>query len=96
VTTDFGSRNERWLRERWPAIRARGFTRFVLVRGLLTWGGIMAFAVAVLVSLKLGVNHPLLPLLLVIAVPLCAVGGLVWGALTWWINERLFQSLTSE
>ena len=90
------SRNERWLRERWPAIRARGGARFVLVRGLLTWGGIMAIAMAVMVTLRLGADHPRLPLLLVVDVALCAVGGLLWGALTWWINERLFRSLTSD
>ena len=96
MTTDFGPRNARWIRERWPAIRARGFARFVLVRGALIWGGIMAVAMAVMVTLRLGTDHPRLPLLLGIAVPLCAAGGLLWGALTWWVNERLFRSLTSE
>jgi hypothetical protein len=96
VTSDFAPRTERWLRERWPAIRARGAARFVLVRGLLAWGGIMAAAMAVMVTLRLGVDHPRLPLLLVVAVPVCAAGGVLWGALTWWINERLFRSLTSE
>ena len=89
-------RTERRIRERWPAIRARGFVRFVLVRGLLAYGGIMAVAIAVMVTLTLGASHPRLPILLGIALPLCAAGGLLWGALTWWINERLFRSLTSE
>ena len=96
MSSDFGPRNERWIRERWPAIRARGFARFLLVRGLLTWGGIMAVAMAIMVTLRLGTDHPRLPMLLAIAVPLCAAGGLIWAALTWWINERLFHSLTSE
>jgi hypothetical protein len=96
VSSDLGPRNERWIRERWPAIRAHGLARFLLVRGVLTWGGIMAVAVAIMVTLRLGMDHPRLPLLLVIAVPMCAVGGLIWAALTWWINERLFHSLTSE
>jgi hypothetical protein len=91
-----GQRTESWIRERWPVIRARGFTRFVLVRGLLVYGGAMAMVVAVMVTLTLGTNHPRLPMLLGIAVPLCAIGGLLWGALTWWINERLFRSLTSR
>ena len=91
-----GQRTELWLRERWPAIRARGFARFVLVRGLLTYGGIMALVIAVMVALTLGTNHPRLPMLLGFAIPLCAMGGLLWGVLTWWINERLFRSLTSE
>ena len=96
MNNDFGPRNERWLRERWPAIRARGFARFVLLRGVLTWGGIMAVAMVVMVTLRLGTTHPRLPFLLVLAVPLCVLGGALWAALTWWINERLFRSLTSE
>ncbi|KQY52188.1 hypothetical protein [Lysobacter sp. Root494] len=93
---NFGQRTELWIREQWPAIRARGFARFVLVRGLLTYGGSMAVAIAVMVTLTLGTDHPRLPMLLGIAMPLCAIGGLLWGALTWWVNERLFRSLTSR
>jgi hypothetical protein len=89
-------RTELRIRERWPAIRARGFVRFVLVRGLLAYGGIMAMVVAVMVTLTLGTEHPRLPMLLGLAIPLCAIGGLLWGALTWWVNERLFRSLTSR
>ena len=89
-------RTELRIRERWPAIRARGFARFVLVRGLLAYGGIMAMVVAVMVTLTLGTEHPHLPMLLGLAIPLCAIGGLLWGALTWWVNERLFRSLTSR
>jgi hypothetical protein len=96
VSAEYGSRAERWVRGRWPAIRTRGFARFVLVRGLLTWGGIMAIAMIVMTTLRLGLDHPRLPLLLGIAVPLCAIGGLVWGVLTWWVNERIFLSLTSD
>jgi len=96
VSTHHGSRAERWVRERWPTIRARGFARFLLVRGLLAWGGIMAIAMIVMTTLRLGLDHPRLPLLLGIAVPLCATGGLLWGALTWWVNERIFLSLTSD
>ena len=89
-------RTEQRIRERWPAIRARGFARFVLARGLLAYGGIMAMVVAVMVTLTLGTEHPRLPMLLGLAIPLCAIGGLLWGALTWWVNERLFRSLTSR
>ncbi|QNP40486.1 hypothetical protein [Lysobacter solisilvae (ex Woo and Kim 2020)] len=91
-----GADKQRQLLERWPAIRARGAARFVLVRGVLMWGGLMTAFLAVMVSLQLGLHHPRLPLLLAIAVPLCAIGGAVWGALTWWINERIFRSLTSN
>ena len=91
-----GSRAERWVRERWPAIRARGLARFLLVRGVLTWGGIMAVMVTTMLALSLGIAHPRLPFLLAIALPLCATSGLLWAALTWWINERIYLSLTSN
>lgn len=91
-----GSRAERWVRERWPAIRARGALRFLLVRGVLQWGGLMAAVVTAMLALSLGIAHPRLPLLLAIALPLCAASGLLWAALTWWINERIYLSLTSN
>jgi len=28
-----------------------------------------------------------------VAAGVCAVGGLVWGVLTWTINERIFRTL---
>ena len=92
-----GSREgtERWLRERWPAIRARGLTHFLLVKGLLLWGGIMFVVMGALSAYRLGLHHPRLPLMLGIAAGVCAFGGLVWASLTWWIKERIFRSLNS-
>ena len=87
------SRSERWVRERWPAIRAGGFPRFLLLRGLLYWGGLMFVVMGALSAYRLGLHHPRLPLMLGIAAGLCACGGLVWASLTWWINERIFRSL---
>jgi hypothetical protein len=96
VSVHYGSRAERWVRDRWPAIRSRGFGRFLLLRGLLAWGGVMTIAMAVMVSLRLGLDHPRLPMVLGFTVSLCATAGLLWAALTWWINERIFHSLTSD
>ena len=31
--------------------------------------------------------------LLLVALPLCAIGGLAWGVLTWIFNERIFRAL---
>ncbi|MEO6154939.1 MAG: hypothetical protein ABIP16_04340 [Thermomonas sp.] len=91
--TDYGSRTERWTAKRWPAIRARGMARFVLVRGLLRWGGLM-FALSIAMTwVRFGPSHPRFGLLLVVAAGLSAVGGLVWGLLTWTINERIFRNL---
>ncbi len=66
---------------------------FVLVRGLLFWGGLMfAFSVA-MTWVKFGPQHPRFNLLLGVSAGLCAVGGLAWGLLTWTVNERIFRNL---
>ena len=39
--TDYGPRAERWVAEKWPAIRAGGLWRFVLLKGVAFWGGLM-------------------------------------------------------
>lgn len=93
--TDYGSRAERWVATRWPAIRARGMWHFVLLKGVAFWGGLMfAFMVAMMLH-RFGAAHPRFPLLLAVALPLCAIGGLVWGLLTWYFNERVLRALNS-
>ena len=67
--------------------------RFVLLRGVAFWGGLMLVFMAIVMSVQLGPAHPRLPLVLAVAVPLCAVGGLCWGLLTWTLNERIFRAL---
>ena len=94
--TDHGSRAERWVATRWPAIRARGMWRFVLVKGVAFWGGLMLAFMAIVMTLQLGPSHPRLPLVLAVAVPLCAVGGLAWGLLTWLFNERIFHAIQQQ
>ena len=91
--TDYGSRAERWVAQKWPAIRARGMWRFVLLKGVAFWGGLMFAFMAVMMLVKFGASHPQLPLLMAVALPLCAVGGLCWGLLTWFFNERIFRAL---
>ncbi|RZA18805.1 MAG: hypothetical protein EOP93_10310 [Lysobacteraceae bacterium] len=91
--TDYGARTERWVASKWPAIRARGMWRFVLVRGVAFWGGLMFLAMAAMMAYRFGVAHARFPLLLGIAVPLCAIGGLCWGLLTWFFNERILRAL---
>lgn len=94
--TDYGSRAERWVATRWPAIRARGMWHFVLLRGVAFWGGLMLACMTVLMLIQLGPAHPRLPLVLAVAVPLCAFGGLCWGLLTWIFNERIHRAITDK
>lgn len=91
--TDYGSRAERWVAEKWPAIRAGGMWRFVLVKGVAFWGGLMFPAMLAMTGLRLGFDHPRYPLMLAVALPLCAIGGAVWALLTWYFNERIFRAL---
>ena len=94
--TDYGSRAKRWVSANWPAIHARGMWRFVLLKGVAFWGGLMFLAMLVMTGLRLGFDHPRYPLLAAIALVLCAIGGLFWGLLTWYFNERIFRALQQQ
>ena len=85
-----------WWRKRWPAIRTRGFGRFLLVRGVMGYGGVMFLLITAMVTFQLGTDHPRLPLLIGFAAVLCAMGAAFWAAMTWWLNERFFRSLLSK
>ena len=74
----------------------RPSVRFVLLKGVAFWGGLMFAFMTVLMLLQLGAAHPRLPLVLAIAVPLCAFGGLCWGLLTWIFNERIHRAITDK
>ena len=91
--TEYGSRAERWIATRWPAIRARGMWHFVLLKGVAFWGGLMFAFLMVMMLVKFGARHPNFPLLIAVALPLCAIGGLAWGLLTWFFNERVYRAL---
>lgn len=80
------------LARRWPAIRARGMGRFVLVRGALTWGGLMFAFMAVAMWFNFGLRHPRFGMLMAIAALLCVFGGMIWAAVTWAINERIYRN----
>ena len=94
--TEYGSRAERWVATRWPAIRARGMWHFVLLKGVAFWGGLMFAFLAVMMLVQFGAAHPKFPLLIAVALPLCAIGGLAWGLLTWYFNERVLRALHSS
>ena len=91
--TDHGSRAERWVAGKWPAIRAAGLWRFVLLTGVAVWGGLMFLAMLAMTGLRLGFDHPRYPLMAAIALPLCAIGGVAWALLTWYFNERILRAL---
>jgi hypothetical protein len=74
----------------WQILRRRGFIYFLLVRGVVRWGGFM-FLFTVLMTL-LGVFHrDLFASALLRTASLCVGGGLAWGTLTWCFNEWLYR-----
>jgi hypothetical protein len=82
-----------WLQTRWPAIRAQGRLRFVVVRGGVVFGGGMTLVVYAMLllaerrqGLHLGLVAPLVP-------ALCIPAGLLWGLVTWHWNEFLYRKL---
>ena len=94
--SNYGLRAERWVAEKWPPIHAGGMWRFVLLKGVAFWGGLMFAFMALMMVVQLGIAHPRLPLVIAVAVPLCAIGGLAWGLLTWIFNERIYRALQQQ
>ena len=86
----------RWVSRHWPAIHARGIWHFLLVKGVVLFGGAIFVLMALLMLLQFGLWHPRLPLVLGVAIPLCAIGGLAWAMLTWYFNERVYRALHSN
>ena len=82
-----------WLERRWPDIRAKGQLHFVLVRGLIVWGGLMTLAMYAMLlvaerrqGLELRSAWPLVPVL-------CLPAGAFWALIGWHWNEYLYRKL---
>ena len=74
----------------WEILRRRGLIYFLVVRGVLRWGGFM-FVFTVLMTL-LGIFHrDLFPSTLLRTAFICVMGGLAWGTVTWCSNEWLYR-----
>ncbi len=76
----------------WENLRRRGAVHFVVVRGVLAWGGTMFafFTLApLLFSFPYSIN--LAPMVILKIGAICVVGGLAWGIFTWGINEFLYR-----
>jgi hypothetical protein len=80
-----------WLQRRWPAIRAKGLVHYLLVRGLLLWGGGMTLAMVAMLllaarrqDLRLEAVWPLVPLF-------CLPAGAFWALISWHWNDYLYR-----
>jgi hypothetical protein len=73
----------------WQRLRRKGAVHFVIVRGVLAWGGIM-FLVFFALWDVIGLRPRTLASMEKVAV-LCAALGLLWGVSVWCTNEFLFR-----
>ena len=89
-------------RERWQQIEAKGMLHFVIVRGVLCWGGIMAVAFVILTYFhwqnlsRAGLfttqeAQALYLRGLPVAVGISVVAGVAWGIVTWWATRLVWR-----
>lgn len=82
--------------ERWAKTRTRGKERFVRVHGVYGWGGWMfCFLFFTSVMDNHSKHHSLTETIivsLVICVIICPISGYIWGAWTWSMAEKQFQT----
>ena len=72
----------------WAKVRAKGKWHFILVKGVLLWGGLMFLAMGVLVPWSTHSASEFTPRGYMIDAIVFPLGGLVWGLLVWWLGER--------
>ena len=82
--------------EAWSKVRARGATRFILVNGMVAYGGLMFFLIGVLSPLVRNAADMLAPDRLALGAAVWATAGLAWGALTWHFSERNFHKYAAR
>jgi uncharacterized membrane protein YedE/YeeE len=70
---------------RWERTRAKGMWRFVLIYGVLIWGGSMCIVTSLLATVINGRDN------LTIRVPVFLVSGLVFGFGCWFVGEYLYR-----
>jgi hypothetical protein len=95
VISDLSRQADEELLQRWTATRARGRIRYILLRGVLQWGGLMALGMSIGWWLAWG-WRPRLLLLIAFLLVCFTVGGYVVGSCFWKQNERRYVELTRE
>ncbi|MBB5358678.1 hypothetical protein HDE76_001894 [Rhodanobacter sp. ANJX3] len=76
---------------RWEKARAGGMTRFVLLRGVLSYGLTMFVLMTFIVQ-----RDDLSARFIAISALLWSVGGAVFGALTWFLMERIYRKFVPK
>lgn len=75
----------------WEKARAGGMTRFVLLRGVLSYGLTMFVVMTFIVH-----RGDLSARFIAISAGLWLVGGAVFGALTWVLMERIYRKFVPK
>lgn len=79
--------------EEWGRTRLRGRSRYIWVRSVLLWGGLLAVTSCGALAIVRGSTDPVSYLLA--SVP-WLIGGYVLGHVTWRVSEREYESLTAR
>lgn len=72
----------------WEQTRAKGMWRFVLLYGVLLWGGLM---ILIRLAFDFFFSGPRLLVNLMIHVPILAVTGFIFGLVLWRIGENKYR-----
>ncbi len=75
----------------WEKTRAGGMTRFVLLRGVLSYGLTMFIVMTFIVH-----RGDISGRFIAISALLWSVGGAVFGALTWFLMERIYRKFVPK
>ena len=76
----------------WAEVRKMGMARYVAIRGILTWGGAMFFAMYVVPTLARGRTLATGQTLSIMAI--YALGGAAFGAAIWFLSESNHRKIT--
>ena len=80
-------------RAKWELTRAKGMWRFVLLYGVLLWGGFMIIARAIF---DFFFSRPRFMDNLSIIVPTFLVAGFIFGLAVWFIGEYMYRKSSSN
>lgn len=77
-------------RARWERTRAKGMWRFVMLYGVLIWGGTTSIVTWIIVTLIIGRDN------LSIRVPFFLVSGFVFGLVCWLVGEYRYRKSSAN
>ena len=75
----------------WDTLRARGKWSFILIKGVLFWGGSMFVIMGLFLPSLTHSPNALTPRLLIANAVIWPLGGLLWGVTVWWLMERKYN-----